>query len=106
MPLFYLYFTYCIFFTDDHEDGDDESDDGSDEDDDEDEGELTLSDLYKKNLDDDEDGEDFVEGDGEEEDDEGKFFRYLKIFMCGSLHIWMPCPSMAHCFHMEVKVAV
>ena len=35
---------------------------------------MTLSDLYKKNLDDDEDGEDFVEGDGEEEDDDdGKF---------------------------------
>ena len=28
----------------------------------EDDGEMTLSDLYKKNLDDDEDGEDFVEG--------------------------------------------
>jgi len=55
---------------DDDEDGDDESDDGSDEEDDEDEGEMTLSDLYKKNLDDDEDGEDFVEGDGEEEDDD------------------------------------
>ena len=27
-----------------------------------DDGEMTLSDLYKKNLDDDEDGEDFVEG--------------------------------------------
>jgi len=55
---------------DDDEDGDDESDDGSDEDDDEDAGEMTLSDLYGKNLDDDEDGEDFVEGDGEEEDDD------------------------------------
>ena len=32
-----------------------------------DEGEMTLSDLYKKNLDDDEDGEDFVE-EGEEEE--------------------------------------
>lgn len=55
---------------DDDEDGDDESDDGSDEEDGEDEGEMTLSDLYGKNLDDDEDGEDFVEGDGEEEDDD------------------------------------
>merc|ERR1712088_913209 len=49
------------------EEGDEE--DGEDRDD-EDEGEMTLSDLYKKNLDDDEDGEDFVEEGEEEEDDD------------------------------------
>jgi len=54
---------------DDDEDGEEESDDGSEDDDEEEDGEMTLSDLYKKNLDDDEDGEDFVE-DGEEEDDD------------------------------------
>lgn len=53
---------------DDEEDGDEDGEE-SEESDDEDAGELTLSDLYKKNLDDDEDGEDFVE-DGEEEDDD------------------------------------
>ena len=42
---------------------------GSDESGSEDDGEMTLSDLYKKNLDDDEDGEDYAE-DGEEEDDD------------------------------------
>ena len=40
-----------------------EEDSGDEEEEsDEDDGEMTLSDLYKKNLDDDEDGEDFVEG--------------------------------------------
>ena len=40
-----------------------EEDSGEEEEEsDEDDGEMTLSDLYKKNLDDDEDGEDFVEG--------------------------------------------
>ena len=86
--LFYLYFTYWTFFTDDDEDGDDESDDGSDEEDGEDEGEMTLSDLYGKNLDDDEDGEDFVEGDGEEEDDDGNFPAFCFEFLCKNLVIF------------------
>ena len=81
-----------IFFTDDDEDGDDESDDGSDEEDDEDEGEMTLSDLYKKNLDDDEDGEDFVEGDGEEEDDDdGKFPAFCFEFYAQVMSYWKCC---------------
>jgi len=58
----------------DEEDGDegeeDEEDSDEEDSDDEDEGEMTLSDLYKKNLDDDEDGEDFVEEGEEEEDDD------------------------------------
>merc|ERR1711881_417145 len=65
---------------DDEDDGEDDDDevegeedeDDSDElsDDEEDDGEMTLSDLYKKNLDEDEDGEDFVEGEEEEDDDD------------------------------------
>lgn len=54
---------------DDDDDEEEDDEDGEEESSDDDAGELTLSDLYKKNLDDDEDGEDFVE-DGEEEDDD------------------------------------
>ena len=82
-----------IFFSDDDEDGDDESDDGSDEDDDEDAGEMTLSDLYGKNLDDDEDGEDFVEGDGEEEDDDGKFPAFCFEFLWAEYVLFEVLPS-------------
>jgi len=55
---------------DDDEDGDEEEDEDEEDSDDEDEGEMTLSDLYGKNLDDDEDGEDFVEGEEEDDDDD------------------------------------
>merc|ERR1711983_291030 len=63
---------------DEDEDGDEveevngaeEEDDDDEDGDDEDEGEMTLSDLYGKNLDDDEDGEDFVEGEEEDDDDD------------------------------------
>ena len=86
---YFIYISHIEFcFTDDDEDGDDESDDGSDEDDGEDEGEMTLSDLYGKNLDDDEDGEDFVEGDGEEEDDDGNFPAFCFEFLCKNLVIF------------------
>jgi len=60
----------------DDDDGEDEEVEGEEdsgeeeEESDEDDGEMTLSDLYKKNLDDDEDGEDFVEGEEEEDDDD------------------------------------
>merc|ERR1739847_182516 len=56
---------------DDGDEGEEDEEDSDEEDSDgEDEGEMTLSDLYKKNLDDDEDGEDFVEEGEEEEDDD------------------------------------
>lgn len=61
----------------DEDDGEDEDDlegeedeEDEEESDEEDDGEMTLSDLYKKNLDDDEDGEDYAEGEEEEDDDD------------------------------------